>query len=141
MGQSKPSASLQTTKPREVVDTSDSHAAIEKDLDSLEKSADRASIIGGKADRTGVVQPGENKTQRDLMTVHKYLIGGIQMIVPDSSQWYQVTRQEAIDIFKIQEKPFKHKRWQESSLVLLQGFPLGWWFFVVVFFDFFCGVF
>lgn len=41
MGQSKPSASLQTTKSRGVVGTSDSHAAVEKDLDSLEKSADR----------------------------------------------------------------------------------------------------
>lgn len=124
MGQSKPSASLQTTKPRGVVDTSDSHAAIEKYLDSLEKSADRASIIQGKADKTGIVQPGEDKTQRDLITVHKYLIWGIQMIVPDSSQWYQVTGEEAIDIFKIQEKPFKHKCWQEGSLVLLQVFCL-----------------
>lgn len=75
MGQSKPSASLQMTKPRGVVDTSDSHAAIEKDLDSLEKSADRASIIWGKAHKTRVVQPGEDKTQRDLITVHKYQFG------------------------------------------------------------------
>lgn len=66
------------------------------------------------------------------------------MIVPDSSQWYQVTREESIDIFKIQEEPFKHKCWQEGSLVLLQVFCLVgvlllfsstfWWGFSILFF-------
>jgi len=35
-----------------------------------------ASLLGGKADRAATVQPGEEKSQGDLIKVYKYLQGG-----------------------------------------------------------------
>jgi len=34
------------------------------------------SLLGGKAERAGTVQPGEEKAQGDLSNVYKYLQGG-----------------------------------------------------------------
>lgn len=48
----------------------------------------------GEAERTWIVQHGEEKAQRDL--IHVYLMGGIKMMESDSSEWCPMTDQEAI---------------------------------------------
>ena len=50
--------------------------------------------IGGKAERAGAAQPGEEKAQEDLINVYKYK--GTKRTKPGSFQWCPVTGPEAM---------------------------------------------
>ena len=76
------------------------------------------SLLWGKAERAGTVQPIEEKAQRDLINVYKYWWGRGNKMEPGSSQWYPVTGQEAMGAgnhISVLEKPQHFILWRWPS--------------------------
>lgn len=72
-----------------------------RDIEVLERVQQRATKVTDglehfsykkkKAERAESAQPTKEKAQRALISVYKYLVGGVKKREPGSSAWYPVT--------------------------------------------------
>lgn len=67
-----------------------------------------ASVMQGQAERAGTVQPGEEKALEDVISVYKYLVGGVKKMdqILLSGVQYQDKRLQR----EIKEISFKQKK-------------------------------
>lgn len=79
-----------------------------------------------ETERTGIVHPGEEKAQGDIICVYKCLTEEYKEDEPGASQWCPVKEQEAMDTNWINETPLnmrkkpKHFFYCEDGQILYQ---------------------
>lgn len=71
----------------------------------------RTLLIGGKIERPET-KLKQRRLMEHLISVYEYLMGSLEEIGPDLSQWFLVKEQKAMGLTAIQEMPFKH--WKKT---------------------------